>query len=89
MVLADPSRETMFHQSTWHMFLPSDVTHGSNRYVVEQSNVCVRVCLCMCVCGGWVGWFSRSGAIRFASIFHYDERLFRQRFLGDDPAVTC
>ena len=38
----------------------------------------VRLFVCSCVC-----------VLRFGSIFHYDERLFRQRFLGDDDGVTC
>ena len=31
MVLHDPSREKSHYISSWHMFLPSDVTHGFNK----------------------------------------------------------
>ena len=47
-----------------------------------------------CLVGGLEVWlfgclFVRVCVLRFGSIFHYDERLFRQRFLGDDDGVTC
>ena len=31
LVLHDPSREKSHYTSSWHMFLPSDVTHGFNK----------------------------------------------------------
>ena len=61
---------------------------------MAQKIVYVHECVCVCVFSVCSLEGCMSGCLpvadpRFSAIFHYDEKLFRQRFLGDDESATC
>ena len=70
-VLEDPSLTEKYYMGSWHIYLPSEVFFGHTGI-----SLTVRF--------GFKGmWFDP----RFASIYHYDKKLFMERFLGP-PGVS-
>ena len=73
--LEDKTLEERYHMGSWHMFLPSEVCFG---YCILWH--CTWIYLSLKISGSHID-------VRFASIYHYDQRLFRERFLGP-PGVS-
>ena len=73
--LEDKTLEERYHMGSWHMFLPSEVCFG---YCILWH--CTWIHLSLKISGSHID-------VRFASIYHYDQRLFRERFLGP-PGVS-
>lgn len=80
VVIFDPGRDEQseYELGTMPMFLPSELL---------LDTTCAGTCLhCVCVCTENIG----AQCVRFGSIFAYDQKLFQQRFLGDDEhALWC